>query len=374
MRSPIPLRFAVPDGPKARGARAAMPSRLDACQREGLDDGWPVDADEGQDPAACRTEVREELARSILTRNDSPDIGFDTSLNPYRGCEHGCAYCFARPSHAWLDASPGLDFETRLVAKVNAPTLLHQTLARSSYRPERLCIGTVTDAYQPIERRYRLTRGLIEVLAEHRHAFSLITKGAGIERDLDLLAPLAEQRLVGVFVSLTTLDGDLARRLEPRAAAPHRRLQTIRRLTAAGVPVGVSVSPTIPFVNEGELEQVLAAARDAGATRAFSIPLRLPWEVAPLFRDWLATHLPDRAERVMARVRDMHGGRDYDPRWGQRFTGQGVWAALLGQRFDKACQRLGLGRERFAYDLAAFRRPTPPVMAQVAPSPQLDLF
>lgn len=356
-----------PATPKGRGTRLLLPHRFEAVSRDAFDDGWPLDDE--PTAAAVLTQVREEHAKSILSRNDSPDIGFETSLNPYRGCEHGCAYCYARPSHSWLDLSPGLDFESRLVAKVNAPDLLRQTLRRPHYQPQRLCIGTVTDAYQPVERRYRLTRGLIEVLAEHQHAFSLITKGSGIERDLDLLAPLAQQRLVGVYVSLTTLDGDLARRLEPRAPSPQRRLLTIQRLAQAGVPVGVSVSPTIPFVNEPELERVLAAAREAGAARAFSIPLRLPWELVGLFRDWLVLHHPDRAERVMARVRDMHGGRDYRSEYGLRFTGDGVWAAMLRQRFEKACRRLGLGRERFAYALDAFR--VPPA---VDPSPQRSLF
>jgi len=339
---------------KGRGSRAWVPHRFQRTQREAdADDGWPEDDDEPQ--GRVPTQVRDELARSILSRNDSPDIGFETSVNPYRGCEHGCAYCYARPSHSWLDLSPGLDFETRLVAKVNAAALLRDTLRKPGYRPQRLCIGTVTDAYQPVERRYRLTRGVIEVLAAHRHAFSLITKGSGVERDLDLIAPMAADRLVGVYVSLTTLDGDLARRLEPRAASPQRRLLTIQRLAQAGVPVGVSVSPTIPFLNEPELEQVLAAAQAAGATRAFSIPLRLPWELVDLFQDWLAAHYPDRAARVMARVREMHGGRDYRSDFGLRFTGDGVWAALLRQRFDQACRRLGLGRERFAYALDAFQ-------------------
>ena len=341
--------------PKGRGSRLQVPSRFQAVHRAEEADGWP--ADDETPLIAPQTQVREEWARSILSRNDSPDIGFETSLNPYRGCEHGCAYCYARPSHSWLDLSPGLDFETRLVAKVNAADLLRQVLRRPGYRPQRLCIGTVPDAYQPIERRYRLTRAVIEVLSEHRHAFSLITKGSGVERDLDLIAPMAAQNLAGVYVSLTTLDPLLARRLEPRAPSPARRLKTIQRLAAAGVPVGVSVSPTIPFLNEPELEQVLQAARDAGATRAFTIPLRLPWELVDLFRDWLATNYPDRAARVMARVRDIHGGQDYRSEFGLRFTGDGVWAAMLHQRFDRACRRLGLGRERFAYDLAAFRLP-----------------
>ncbi|MBH9553472.1 PA0069 family radical SAM protein [Inhella gelatinilytica] len=341
---------------KGRGTVTVPPHRFEAWRRMELDDGWPADA-EGAEGTAPSTQVREEHARSILSRNDSPDIGFELSINPYRGCEHGCIYCYARPLHSYLDLSPGLDFETRLVAKVNAAELLRAALSTPRFRPQRLCLGAATDCYQPVERRLRITRSVIEVLGAARHPFSIITKGAGIERDLDLLAPLAAQRLVGVYVSVTSLNPELSRRLEPRAAAPARRLQLIERLSRAGVPVGVSVSPTIPFLNEPEMEKILSAAREAGAQTAFSIPLRLPWEVAPLFREWLQNHYPERAERVMARVNDMRGGKDNDARFGSRMRGVGVWAEFRAQRFRKACQRSGLGQERFDYDFSRFRAP-----------------
>lgn len=343
---------------KGRGAAAVTPHRFESLQRQTEDDGWP--APEPDEAAPPLTEVREEAARRILSSNDSPDIGFERSINPYRGCEHGCIYCYARPTHSYLNLSPGLDFETRIVAKTNAAECLRAELAAPSYQPQRLCLGAATDCYQPIERKLRITRALIEVLAECRHPFSIITKGAGVERDLDLLGELAAQNLVAVYISLTTLDPELARVLEPRAAAPHRRLQVIERLSRAGVHVGVSVSPTIPFLNEPELEQVMAAARDAGAQTAFSIPLRLPWELSELFQDWLQRHYPQRAARVMARVREMRGGRDNDARFGSRMRGEGVWAELLRQRFLKACARLNLGRERFPYDFSQFRRPGGP--------------
>jgi DNA repair photolyase len=347
---------------KGRGTTWDLPHRFTTALREDFDDGWGRSEPEGPDAAqGPATQIAEEHARSILSANDSPDIGFDLSINPYRGCEHGCIYCYARPTHAFLSLSPGIDFETRIVAKVNAAERLRQSFARQGYQAKMLNLGSVTDAYQPAERQLRITRGVVEVLAEHRHAFSVITKSTLIERDLDLIAPMARDRLVAVYLSITTLDARLARVMEPRAAAPRRRLQTIERLAAAGVPVGVSVSPVIPFINEPELERVLQAARDAGATRAFSIVLRLPWEVSPLFQHWLQQHFPERAQRVMARVREMRDGRDNDPRFGTRMRGQGVWAELLRQRFDKACARLGLNRERFELDLRAFR---PPAAAQ----------
>ncbi|HRH89918.1 MAG TPA: PA0069 family radical SAM protein [Rubrivivax sp.] len=349
---------AVPAAQKGRGTTWALPHRFDAGLKEDFDDGWGTLAQSVlEPPLAPQTQLIEEHARSILSRNDSPDVGFDLSINPYRGCEHGCIYCYARPTHAYLNLSPGLDFETRIVAKVNAAERLREALSRPGYRPQMLNLGSVTDAYQPVERRLRITRSLVELLAESRHAFSIITKSSLVERDLDLIAPMAASRLAAVYVSITTLDAQLARVMEPRAAAPHRRLQTIERLANAGVPVGVSVSPVIPFLNEPELERVLEAARQHGASRAFSIVLRLPWEVSPLFQQWLQQHFPDRAPRIMARVREMRGGRDNDARFGSRMRGQGVWAELLRQRFDKACARLGLNRARIALDLDAF---TPP--------------
>ena len=355
--APATLVFAPAASPtKGRGTVWAIEHRFNERSRGEFDDGWgTLEQAALEDRAAPGTQVLEENVRGILSGNDSPDIGFDVSINPYRGCEHGCIYCYARPSHSYLNLSPGLDFETRIIAKVNAAERLREALSSKGYTPSHLNIGSVTDGYQPAERRLQITRSVIEVLAEARHPFSIITKSSLIERDLDLIAPMAQSRLSAVYVSITTLDPALARTLEPRAAAPHRRLQTIEKLARAGVPVGVSVSPVIPFLNEPELEQILQAARDAGAVRAFSIVLRLPWEVNPLFQQWLQTHFPDRAARVMARVREMRGGKDNDSRFGTRMTGQGIWAQLLRQRFEKACDRLGYLRQRVELDLSQFR-------------------
>ena len=353
---------------KGRGTAWALPHRFSSELKEDFDDGWgTLEQSVLEQPLAPATQVIDEQVRSILSGNDSPDVGFDLSINPYRGCEHGCIYCYARPTHSYLNLSPGIDFETRIVAKVNAAERLREAFARKSYRPKMLNLGSVTDAYQPVERRLRITRAVVEVLAEHRHAFSVITKSALVERDLDLIAPLAAERLAAVYVSITTLDTSLARVMEPRAASPLRRLRCIETLARAGVPVGVSVSPVIPFLNEPELERILDAAAAAGASRAFSIVLRLPWEVNPLFQQWLEQHFPERAARIMARVREMRGGRDNDARFGFRMRGQGIWAELLRQRFDKACVRLKLNRERIELDLTRFRRPA-------APSAQASLF
>jgi DNA repair photolyase len=373
--APAALVFVPGNGPgalKGRGTAWAIEHRFSRQHHESFDDGWGTLQQAAQEAlAAPATEVIEQSVRTILSGNDSPDIDFDLSINPYRGCEHGCIYCFARPTHSYLNLSPGLDFETKIVAKVNAAECLRAALSAPGYQPKLLNIGSVTDAYQPTERRLRITRGVIEVMAEYRHAFSVITKSSGIERDIDLLAPMAAEGLVAVYVSIPTIDGDLARIMEPRATAPARRLKTIERLARAGIPVGVSVSPMIPFINDGELERVLEQARDVGARSAFATLLRLPWEVNPLFQQWLQTHFPDRAARVMARVHDMRGGRDYDARFHERMKGQGVWGDLLAQRFHKAVARLGLNRERHALDLSRFRRPPPEASA---PSPQGSLF
>ncbi len=347
----------VPSLLKGRGVTWLVEHRFNKHHHEPADDGWQQPEADEDLPSAPATRVLHEQVRSILSSNQSPDIGFDLSINPYRGCEHGCIYCYARPMHSYLDLSPGLDFETRIVAKVNAAAALRKAIASRAYEPAALNIGSVTDPYQPLERKLRITRGVIEVMAETQHAFSLLTKGSLIERDLDLLAPMGQAKLFAAYVSITTLDPHLARVMEPRAASPQRRLRTIAALARAGVPVGVSVSPVIPFLNEPDLERILQAAADAGATRAFSIVLRLPWEVNPMFQTWLQQHFPERAARVMARVRDMRGGKDNDARFGSRMTGQGVWAQLVRQRFTKACARLGLNRERFELDLSAFRRP-----------------
>ncbi len=352
---------------KGRGTAWAIEHRFTSEHHEAFDDGWgTLEQAAQEEQSAPGTQIIEQTVKSILSGNDSPDIPFDLSINPYRGCEHGCVYCFARPTHSYLNLSPGLDFETKIIAKVNAVERLRATLAAPGYEPLPLNIGSATDAYQPVERRLRITRGLIEVLAEFRHAFSIITKSSGIERDIDFLAALARDNLAAVYVSVPTLDGGLARIMEPRAASPERRMKTIERLARAGIPVGVSVSPVIPFINEPELEHVLERAREAGATSAFATVLRLPWEVNPLFQQWLSTHFPERAARVMARVHEMRGGRDNDPRFRTRMTGQGVWAQLLAQRFKKATQRLGLRTERRPLDLSAFRQTAPAQSAQAS--------
>ncbi len=357
---------------KGRGTVWALQHRFTQRAREDIDDGWgSLDQQAQEEQLPPTTHVIEEHAKSILSANESPDIHFDLSINPYRGCEHGCVYCFARPTHSYLNLSPGLDFETRIVAKVNAAERLQHAFSLSGYRPGLLNIGSATDAYQPVERKLRITRSVIEVLAEHRHPFSLVTKSSGIERDIDLIAPMAAQNMAAVYVSVTTLDAKLARILEPRAAAPQRRLRTIATLAQAGIPVGVSVSPIIPFINEPELERILEAAAAAGATSAFSVVLRLPWEVNPLFQQWLQTHFPDRAARVMARVREMRGGKDYDAQFGSRMTGQGVWADLLSQRLHKTRARLGLNLRRVELDLSRFRLPT---AKAVSAAGQSELF
>ena len=345
---------------RGRGTVWAIDHRYASRSAESYDDGWgTLDQLATEERLAPETVVIEEHVKSILASNDSPDLSFNLSVNPYRGCEHGCVYCFARPTHSYLNLSPGLDFETRIVAKVNAAEKLREALASRGYEASSLNIGSATDAYQPVERKLRITRSVIEVLAECAHPFSLVTKSSGVERDLDLIGPMAARGLVAVYVSVTSLDPALARVLEPRAAAPHRRLHTIEALARTGVPVGVSISPIIPFINEPEIERILEAAASAGATSAFGIVLRLPWEVNPIFQRWLEQHFPDRASRVMARVREMHGGRDYDARFGSRLKGEGVWAQLLAQRLAKAKARLGLDRPRRELDLTQFKKPLP---------------
>lgn len=340
---------------KGRGVAERTAHRFAADVRFAFDDGWGAMGESaGLVPAAQATQVTVEHARSAISRNESPDIHFDYGLNPYRGCEHGCSYCYARPTHSYLNLSPGLDFETRIIAKTNLATVLGRELQARSYVPSQIVIGSATDAYQPVEREFRVTRSVIELLHRCHHPFSIVTKGSGVERDLDLIAPMAKRRLASVYVTITTLDGALARKLEPRAAAPYRRLRTIRALADAGVPVGVSVAPQIPFINE-DMEQVLEAAAEAGARSAFYTVLRLPWELNPIFQQWLALHYPQRADRVMARLRDLRGGRDYDADFATRMKGSGVWAQLLAQRFEKASARLGFNRDRIELDLEQFR-------------------
>jgi len=356
------------DAIKGRGSTGYLPGRFAVTVAQAADDGWHERDREDEIESAPETRVTEERARSIISRNQSPDIPFQQSLNPYRGCEHGCSYCFARPSHAYLDLSPGLEFETRIFAKTNAPEVLRAELAKPGYRCSPIALGINTDAYQPTERKLGLTRRIIEVLAETRHPFSLITKNALVERDLDLLAPMARDHLVQVYFSITTLDNHLSARLEPRASAPHSRLRAVRRLSEAGVPVGVMFAPVIPWVNDSELEAVLEAARDAGADSAGYVLLRLPHEVSPLFRDWLQTHLPQRAEHVMSTIQQLRGGKDYDARFGKRFSGDGVYADLLARRFDLAYRRLGFDRRRHqGLEVRKFVPPRPP-------SPQGELF
>ncbi|MFT4192940.1 MAG: PA0069 family radical SAM protein [Comamonas sp.] len=356
------------DAIKGRGAVSRLPHRFAQEQRDPFDDGWPAavpgqpqglhELQEPQDredtAAPPRTQVIWEDARSVLTRNASPDLPLELSLNPYRGCEHGCIYCYARPTHSYLGWSPGLDFETRIVAKRNVVDLLRRELGARHYQPLPISLGSATDAYQPVERQLGLTRGVLQVLHDTAHPCGLVTKSALVERDIDLLAAMARRRLVRVYVTITTLDAELARRLEPRAASPARRLQTVRRLAEAGIPVGVSLAPQIPFLN-GDMEQVMAAAWAAGARSAFYVVLRLPWELSPLFWQWLQAHYPDRAQRVMARVRELHGGKDYHAAFGERMRGQGPWADLLRQRFQAAARRLGYNQDLAPLDRSQFQ-------------------
>jgi DNA repair photolyase len=354
----IPPRPLTPH--KGRGAVSNLQGRYEVHGRERFDDGWTVPGLKTDEPAAPKTIVTDEFAKTILTRNASPDIPFNVSLNPYRGCEHGCIYCFARPSHSYLGLSPGLDFESRIFAKVNAADLLRRELAKPGYVPESIAIGVNTDAYQPCERERGITREVLQVLGECNHPYGLITKSALIERDIDLIAPMAEKGLAAAAITITTLDGEIARTLEPRAAAPARRLRAIRTLTEAGIPVSVSVAPIIPFITEPEIERILEAAKDAGAVGAHYVVLRMPWEVNPLFHQWLYAHFPDRAQRVLNRMKDMRGGKEYDSEFGKRMSGEGVWADLIRQRFTKAVKRLGMDgfNGRFSkMDGAQFRRP-----------------
>ncbi len=347
---------------KGRGAVSNPEGRFERLNCDPYDDGWAAE----EEIPSLKTTVRIEQCRTIIAHNDSPDIPFDQSINPYRGCEHGCVYCFARPTHAYVGLSPGLDFETKLFAKTNAAERLRAELARPGYQCRPLALGSNTDPYQPIERRYRVMRQILEVLAECEHPLTIVTKSALIERDLDLLVPMARKRLVHAFISITTLDRSLARRLEPRAATPARRLETLQRLSVAGVPVGVMVAPVIPALNDKDMENILEQAHVAGARWAGYVLLRLPHEVKDLFREWLARHEPLRAEHVMSLVQDTRGWRDNDPRFGVRMRGAGVVADLIKNRFAVTCQRLGLNREERGLDATRFRPPPA--------GPQLALF
>lgn len=326
---------------KGRAARSNAVSRYEAHTREGVDDGWDIE----EDLPPLRTEVTIERPRSAITRNTSPDVHFDRSINPYRGCEHGCIYCFARPTHAYLGLSPGLDFETRLIARPEVPEVLERELRAKSYKVGPIALGTNTDPYQPIEKEHEIMRRILEVLYEYRHPVCVVTKGTLIERDADILGEMGRMGLARVGITVTTLDRSVARAMEPRVPSPERRLEVIRRISGAGCPVRIMVSPVVPALTDHELEAILGKAAEAGATAASWIMLRLPLEVSPLFQEWLAEHFPDRAARVMGRVRELHGGQDYDPDFGKRMTGVGQFAELFAQRFAIAIKRLGLAEE-----------------------------
>jgi len=352
---------------KGRGAASNPEGRFETIRHQWEDDGWSHELLD-ETAARPRTEVTEERARSVISRNDSPDIHFTQAINPYRGCEHGCIYCFARPSHSYLNLSPGLDFETKLRAKSNLAEVLRIDLAKRGYVVSPINIGSNTDPYQPVEKRWQLTRAALQVLAECHHPCTIVTKNALVERDLDILVPMARENLVQVFVSINSLDNQLAAKLEPRASAPHRRIKAIRTIAEAGVPVGVLVAPIIPALNDKDMEAVLEQAADAGARCAGYTTLRLPYELKALFREWLALHAPQRAAHVMSLVQQMNGGRDYDSDFATRMRGQGVFAELLRRRFDLASRRHGYGRAReLKLDTSRFVPPR-------KPSPQGDLF
>ena len=344
---------------KGRGATLKIEGRFESRVREACDDGW---VQEELPPLA--TTVTAEKAKSVIQRHDSPDLPFAQSLNAYRGCEHGCIYCYARPSHGYLNLSPGLDFETRLFAKPDAPELLRAELGKRNYRCEVIALGTNTDPYQPIEREWKITRRILALLAECSHPVSIVTKSAMIERDIDLLAELSEKNLVQVFISVTTLDASLARKMEPRASSPKRRLEAMKRLNEAGVPCGVMAAPVIPFLTDSELEAILQAAHESGAKAAGYTLLRLPHELKMLFSDWLQTHYPLKASHVMNRLKEMRGGRENDPDFGSRMRGEGLFSDLLEKRFEMASSRLGFNREGILLDTGRFR----------SPGRQMDLF
>jgi DNA repair photolyase len=355
---------ALPVNARGRASRSNESSRYDAFTRGSFDDGW---TEEDGEPAQLETTLTAEKARTIISRNDSPDIGFDRSINPYRGCEHGCIYCYARPSHAYLGLSPGLDFETQLFFKPEAAQLLERELAKRSYQPARIQLGANTDPYQPIERKLQITREILKVLARYKHPVGITTKNALVTRDIDILAPMAAQRLAAVSVSVTTLDRKLARAMEPRASTPDRRIEAIRQLTAAGVPAMIGFAPIIPGLNDHELEAVLQRGAEAGAVQAHFTVLRLPLEIKDLFREWLEAERPDRARRVMSLVRQMRGGRDYDPEWGKRMRGEGPVAELIATRFRLAVRKFGLDRPFPPMELSLFERPS-------ADPNQMELF
>src|SRR6266849_5783369 len=351
------------DRRKGRGAHSNATGRYEPLARVVFDDGWQ----RLDDLPAFKTSVTIDATRTVITRNDSPDLSFDRSINPYRGCEHGCVYCFARPTHAFLGLSPGLDFESKLFVKPEAPRLLERELSAAGYQPRTIAIGTNTDPYQPIEREYRVMRGILEVLDRCGHPVGIVTKSALILRDLDILARMAGRNLVKVALSVTTLDPKLARVMEPRAATPARRLDALRQLAAAGVPTAVMVAPVIPALNDPEIERILDAAAAAGVQGAGYVLLRLPLEVRDLFREWLMANFPDRYRHVFKLIREMRGGKDYDSTWGLRQTGSGPYAWMIGRRFEIACEKLGLNARETNLTTEHFRPPRPSAV-------QLDLF
>jgi len=340
---------------KGRGAASNDSGRFEAEKRMPFDDGWGS-ADE--EPAPLETTLTVDATRTIIARNDSPDIGFDRSINPYRGCEHGCIYCYARPSHAFLGLSPGLDFESRLFYKPDADALLAAELRKKGYSCRPIALGSNTDPYQPVERRFRITRSILEVLRDFRHPVTIVSKSALIQRDIDILAEMAKERLASVTISVTTLDRTLARRMEPRASTPERRIETIAALAGAGIPTGVLSAPMIPALNDNEMEHILERARAAGATSAGYTLLRLPLELKALFKEWLEEHFPDKAAHVLSLVAQSHGGRLYDSNWSKRMTGTGPYAEMLRLRFGRACRKLGFGeRSTSPLDTSLFRPP-----------------
>ncbi|HLG86331.1 MAG TPA: PA0069 family radical SAM protein [Alphaproteobacteria bacterium] len=368
----LPIRTqidAVADRPrKGRGAVSNRASaRFEDKDRVAIDDGWGAEEPEDWESAPTQTILGIDTAKKVITRNQSPDVGFDRSINPYKGCEHGCIYCFARPTHAYLGLSPGLDFETRIFRKPDAPALLRRELSARGYRPATIQLGINTDAYQPAERTERLTRRILEVLAEFEHPVGILTKSALIQRDLDILVPMAEKRLVKTGVSITSLDRNLARMMEPRAATPGRRIETVHALASAGVPVTVMVAPIVPGLTCHEMESILDAAAEAGAERAGMTIVRLPHEIKDLFREWLRAHFPDRADKVLSLIRQCRGGRLNDPEFGTRMVGTGPYAELLHKRFSLAVARRGLDRPRTPLDVTRFRVPQ-------KPTSQLSLF
>ena len=367
---------------KGRGAVSNPANRYESTHTVRIDDGWQTPApplesgaplpDDDEEPPRLQTTLTRDASRTIIARNQSPDIPFDRSINPSRGCEHGCIYCFARPTHAYLGLSPGLDFETRLLFKPEAAAMLRQELASPKYRCDVMAIGTNTDPYQPVERELKIMRGILQVLSETNHPVGIVTKSALVTRDIDILAPMARRNLVEVFVSVTTLDRRLANLMEPRASAPARRLEAIRQLAAAGIPTGVMTAPMIPALNDHEMEAILQEAARRGAMRANYIILRLPLEIAPMFEEWLKAHYPDRAEHVLSLMRQMRDGKLYDSAWGTRMKGTGPYAELLKQRFAAAIRRLDLNRDRYRLDTTQFQ---PPVAPGKAPDKrQLSLF